>query len=147
MEKAEEIKNGRLLVNNGYGITYNFEIVEKISPDYSVWCFPKILDGEYAPFCKTVDPGNKECFDVDTSTIKAVRLNSIESEILRQAAYAGAGNLEKAKKLIGRTAKTAHMKQKQETAKEALPILERITKAPDIKEKEQTPLRHPARRR
>lgn len=126
MEK-EEIKNGRILVDNGYGTTYNFEIVEKVPADYSVWCFPEIFCGEYTPFCKTVDPNNKDCFDVNVTTLKAVKLSRQESAILHHAAHAGAGNITKANKLLKKTAKTAYMKQRQERAKKALPILERIT--------------------
>lgn len=125
--RKERIENGRILVDNGYGTTYDFEIVEKVPADYSVWCFPEILGGEYTPFCKTVKPDNKDCFDVDIETLKAVKLSKEENEILHHSAHAGAGNIAKANRLLKRSAKTAYMKQKQERARKALPILERIT--------------------
>lgn len=108
-------------------IGYDFEIVEKVPSDYSVWCIPDIADGQCAPFCKTVNPQDKDCFVVDTRTLKAVRLSREESKILKNTAHAGAGNLKEAKRLLRKKAKTASMKQRQNWAEKALPILERIT--------------------
>lgn len=128
MMRTEEIKNGRIFVNNGYGTIYNFEIVKKVPASYSVWCLPEICDGEYIPFCMTVQPENKDCYDVNINTIKAIKVTKEEAAILSEAAHYGAGSLVKAKKLLNRTAKTTYMKNKQEKARKALPILEKITK-------------------
>lgn len=125
--KADFIKEGKIYSDNGYGTTHIFEIVESVPACYSVWNIPEICGGEYIPFCMTVRPGDKECFDVNINTLKAVKMSKEEVKILQDAAHAGAGSVKKANSVLKRTAKTAYMRQRQERAKKALPILERIT--------------------
>lgn len=117
----EEIRNGRILVDNGYGTTYDFEIVEKIPAGFEVWNINEIGGGEYIPICQT------EGYDVITKTLKAIKLSKEEVAILSKAASAGIKTVKSAKRTLSRTAKTAYMRGNQKRAEKALPILERIT--------------------
>lgn len=121
MTRKEEIKNGRILVDNGYGTTYDFEIVKKIPYGFEVWNIPEIGNGEYIPICQTVD------YNVNVNTLKAIKLSKSEVTILSKAADAGIKTVAKAKRTLSRTAKTAYARENQRRAEKALTILERIT--------------------
>lgn len=123
MSRQEEIKSERLLVNNGCGTTYNFEVVEKIPYGFEVWNIPEIGNGEYIPVCQSVN-----CH-VNINTLKAIKLSRNEVTVLRKAASAGIKTVEKAKRTLSRTAKTSYAKENQRRAEKALPILEKITKS------------------
>lgn len=113
--------------DNGYGTTYIFEVVDKIPTGYSIWNISGIGNGEYAPICETLHPENKNCYDVNTNTLKAIKLNKEEVEILFKSSMSGDGTLKKAKATLKRVAKTKTMQIRQERARKALSILERIT--------------------
>lgn len=113
--------------DNGYGTTYIFEVVEKIPEGFSIWAISGIGNGEYTPICERLHPENKDCYDVNTQTLKAIKLSKEEVEILFQSAMAGDGTLKKARTTLKRVAKTATMQRRQEKARKAFPILERIT--------------------
>ena len=125
--KREEIKNGRISVDNGYGKIYNFEIVQKILAGFNVWNIPEIGGGEYIPICEDAHPEDKQDYSVNEETLKAVKLNKEEVTILHDAASSGVRNVKSAQAALRRTAKSKMMKRKQMLAEKALPILERIT--------------------
>ncbi|RKI25515.1 hypothetical protein D7V82_20910 [bacterium 1xD8-6] len=111
--------------DNGYGTTYIFEVVEKIPAGFEVWNIGGL--GEYIPICQSIRPDDKNCHDVNTSTLKAIKLNKEEVTILNKAAGSGVKSVKSAKSTLNRVAKTSMMKRKQMFAEKALPILERIT--------------------
>jgi hypothetical protein len=59
--------------DNEYGTTYIFEVVEKIPEGFSIWAISGIGNGEYTPICETVRPNDKNCYDVNTQTLKAIK--------------------------------------------------------------------------
>lgn len=86
--------------DNGYGTTYIFEVVDKIPEGFSIWAISGIGNGEYTPVCETVRPNDKNCYDVNTETLKAIKLSKEEVDILFKSAMAGDGTLKKSKKYI-----------------------------------------------
>lgn len=106
--------------DNGYGTTYIFEVVDKIPAGFEIWNIGGL--GEYIPICEIGNPAS-----VNTRTLKAIKLNTEEVNILNTAAGKGDKTLKKAKNTLKRVAKTATMRRRQEQARKALPILERIT--------------------
>ena len=114
-------------LDNGYGTTYIFEVVDKIPKGFDIWPISGIGNGEYTPICETMHPEDKNCYDVNTQTLKAIKLSKEEVEILFSSAMAGDGTLKKVNGTLKRVAKTATMRRRQEKARKALPILERIT--------------------
>lgn len=109
--------------DNGYGTTYIFEVVEKIPAGFEVWNIPEIGNGEYIPICEVI----KGTYSVRTETLKAIRLNKEEVKMLHQAASEGDKTVKNIRTTLKRVAKTAAMRRRQEKARKALPILERIT--------------------
>lgn len=122
MTRKEEIKNGRILVDNGYGTIHDFEIVEKIPYGFEVWNILEIGNGEYIPICQS-----SADYSVNIETLKAIKLSKEEVAILHNAASEGDKTVKKIKSTLKRVAKTAAMRRRQEKARKALPILERIT--------------------
>lgn len=112
----------RIDVNNGYGTTYIFEVVEKMPKNFEVWNIPQIGNGEYIPICEAGKPDK-----VNIATLKCIRLSEEEVFILHKAAGCGVKTVKSAKVALNRTAKSAFMKRKQILAEKALPILEKIT--------------------
>lgn len=119
--KNTKIENGKIFLNNGYGTTYVFEIVEKIPTGFEIWNIGEL--GEYIPVCRTVNGS----YNVDISTLKAIKLSESEVITLNRAAGSGVKTLKIAKNTLSRVAKSAGMKRKQLLAEKAFPILEKIT--------------------
>lgn len=119
----------KITLNNGYGTTYIFEVVDKIPSGYSVWNIRGLTveDEHYTPLCQTIRPEDKNCYEVNTNTLKAIKLSAEEVEVLKDAASYGVETLKKAESALKRVAKTQFMKQKQKRAKKALLILKKIT--------------------
>lgn len=72
---------------NGYGITYTFEIVDKIPKGYVIWNidFDLMADG-LVPLCQ-VQPGT---FNVVIDTLKAIRISDVSvRELLSKAVSRG----------------------------------------------------------
>lgn len=115
------IKDGKIFLDNGYGTTYCFEIVEHVDDRYSVWNIPKLLDGEYIPFGQVNDD-----FRVNVNTLKAVKVSPHESEIVRKAASEGYTSINVCKRILSRKVKSERMKRRQSIASDALSILETI---------------------
>lgn len=106
--------------DNGYGTIYIFEIVDKIPAGFEIWNIGGL--GEYIPLCESGNPAS-----VNIGTLKAIKLNAKEVKILNSAAGEGDKTAKKARSTLKRVAKTTAMRRRQEKARKALPILERIT--------------------
>ena len=64
-----------------------FEIVEKIPAGFFVWNIGDNMGlDEYIPICKDLHPGDKDNFEIDTASLKAIKLPINEVKALRQAA-------------------------------------------------------------
>lgn len=107
--------------DNGYGTTYIFEVVDKIPSGFEIWNIPEIGNGEYIPICQSIN------HNVNTETLKAIKMNKEDISVFRKAASAGIKTVSKAKRTLSRTAKTEYAKENQRRSEKALPILERIT--------------------
>lgn len=114
---------------NGYGTTYIFEVVEKIPAGFEIWNIKPIqaYGKTYIPICQAIRPDDKNCFEVNTNSLKAIEVPENEASILSKSASAGIKTMKKAEKTLSRNAKSAYMKENQRRAAAALPILERIT--------------------
>ena len=105
-----------------------FEIVEKIPAGFFVWNIGDNMGlDEYIPICKDLHPGDKENFEIDTASLKAIKLPINEVKALRQAARWGVNSKATAEKALKskRTGYNADRKRKAATA--TIEIFERIT--------------------
>ena len=105
-----------------------FEIVEKIPAGFFVWNIGENMgSNEYIPLAQDLHPEDKENFEINTSTLKAIKLSLEEVNALRQAASWGVNNKDTAEKALKskRTSYNAERKRKAATA--TLEIFKRIT--------------------
>ena len=105
-----------------------FEIVEKIPAGFFVWNIGDNMGlDEYIPICKDLHPGDKDNFEIDTASLKAIKLPINEVKALRQAASWGVNSKSTAEKALKskRTGYNADRKKKAATA--TIEIFQRIT--------------------
>lgn len=105
-----------------------FEIVEKIPAGFFVWNIGDNMGlDEYIPICKDLHPEDKENFEIDTASLKAIKLSINEVKVLRQAASWGVNSKATAEKALKskRTGYNADRKRKAATA--TIDIFKRIT--------------------
>ena len=105
-----------------------FEIVEKIPAGFFVWNIGDNMGhDEYIPLCKDLHPEDKEDFEIDSTTLKAIKLSTSEVKALRQAASWGVNSKATAEKALKskRTSYNADRKRKEAAA--TIEIFNRIT--------------------
>lgn len=78
-----------------------FAIVEKIPAGYYVWNIGENMGThEYIPVYQDLRPENKDNFEINAATLKAVKVAPDEWEKLNKAASWGIGNLKQAEKAL-----------------------------------------------
>ena len=102
--------------------------MEKIPAGFFVWNIGENMgSNEYIPLAQDLHPEDKENFEINTSTLKAIKLSPEEVNALRQAASWGVNNKDTAEKALKskRTGYSADRKRKAATA--TIDIFKRIT--------------------
>ena len=78
-----------------------FEIVEKIPVGFFIWNIGENMGThEYIPVCEDLHPEDKDNYEINTATLKAVKVSPDEWEKLDKAANCGVGNLKQAEKAL-----------------------------------------------
>ena len=73
-----------------FGKIQTYEVVEKIPSGFFVWNIGENMgDDEYIPICEDLHPEDKDNYEINTSTLKAIKLSHEEVEALREAAHVG----------------------------------------------------------
>ena len=105
-----------------------FEIVEKIPSGFFVWNIGENMGSdEYIPICEDLHPEDKENFEINTSTLKAIKLIPEEVNALRQAASWGVNNKDTAEKALKSKRTNYNAERKRKAATATIEIFERIT--------------------
>ena len=105
-----------------------FEIVEKIPAGFFVWNIGDNMGlDEYIPICKDLHPGDKDNFEIDTASLKAIKLPINEVKALRQAASWGVNSKATAEKALKSKRKGYNADRKRKAAATTIEIFERIT--------------------
>ena len=129
MNTIIKIENGKIYTKSDLNNRNDsFEIVEKMPKNFFVWNIGENMGtDEYIPICEDLHPEDKENFEINTSTLKAIKLSPEEVNALRQAASWGVNNKATAEKALKskRTSYNAERKRKAATA--TLEIFKRIT--------------------
>lgn len=106
-----------------------FEIVEKIPAGFFVWNIGENMGThEYIPVCADLNPGDKEDYHVNLSTLKAVKVTPNEWEKLYKAAHCGVGNLKQAEKALKSKRRGYWSDRKRAAAELTIDIFRRICK-------------------
>ena len=105
-----------------------FEITEKIPTGFFIWNIGENMGThEYIPVCQYMNPGNKENFEINTDTLKAVKVTPEEWEKLNKAAAWGVGNLLQAEKALKSKRSGYWSDRKRAEAEKTIDIFKRIT--------------------
>lgn len=107
--------------------THRFEVVEKIPSGFFVWNIGDNMVEGYIPIAESLRPGDKDCYEIRESTLKAIALDPAAIKILRAAAGWGITSVKAANRAIKRQPKSYSTRRQKELAEAALPILETIT--------------------
>lgn len=129
MNTIIKIENGKIYTESNLCDRKDvFEIVEKIPTGFYVWNIGENMGSdEYIPIRQDLHPEDKENFEINTSTLKAIKLSPEEVNALRHAASCGVNNKAAAEKALKskRTSYNADRKRKAATA--TIEIFNRIT--------------------
>ena len=105
-----------------------FEIVEKIAAGFFVWNIGDNMGlDEYIPICKDLHPGDKENFEIDTTSLKAIKLPIDEVKALREAAACGVNSKKTAEKALRSKRKGYWSDRKRKAANATIEIFNKIT--------------------
>ena len=104
-----------------------FEIVEKIPVGFFVWNIGENMGThEYIPVCEDLHPEDKDDYNINPATLKAVKVSPEEWEKLDKAANWGVGNLKQAEKAIKSKRKGYTSDRKRAAAELTIEIFRRI---------------------
>lgn len=127
--KEFRIENNKIYSKSElYEKTDIFEIVDKIPTGFFVWNIGENMGSdEYIPLAQDLKPGDKESFEINPYTLKAIKLDSEEVKLLRNAARFGVNNRITAEKALRSKRKGYWSNRKREQAEKTIEIFNRIT--------------------
>lgn len=130
MYTAFEIKGNKIFAKSNLCERQDvFEIVDKIPPGFYVWNIGENMGSdEYIPLAQDLKPGDQDNFEVNTETLKAIRLNPEEVQILRKAAGVGVNSLKTAEKALKNKRRGYWSDRKRVEAEKTIDIFRKITK-------------------
>lgn len=104
-----------------------FEIVEKIPVRFFIWNIGENMGThEYIPVCEDLHPEDKDNYEINTATLKAVKVAPDEWKKLDKAASWGVGNLKQAEKALKSKRKGYTAGRKRAAAELTIDIFRRI---------------------
>lgn len=105
-----------------------FEIVEKIPAGFFVWNIGENMGtDEYIPICEDLHPEDKDNYEINASTLKAIRLSREEVETLREAAHVGIVSKETAEKALKSKRRGYWSDRKRAEAEKTIDVFKKIT--------------------
>ena len=128
MNTIIKIENGKIYTESNLNDRNDvFEIVEKIPIHYFVWNIGENMGThEYIPICEDLHPEDKDNYEINTATLKAVKVAPDEWEKLDKAANWGVGNLKQAEKAIKSKRHGYTSDRKRDAAELTIEIFRRI---------------------
>lgn len=95
-----KIENGKIY-SEFFGKTDVFEIVRRIPANFFVWNIGENMGThDYIPLCEDLHPEDKENYEINTATLKAVKVTPEEWKKLSDAASVGVNSLQTAAKAL-----------------------------------------------
>ena len=120
--------NGNTITSETIWNTHKFQIVEKIPEGFFVWNIGENMGSdEWIPLAQDLKPGDKENFDINPQTLKAIRLNPEDVQALRKAAHVGVNNLKSAVKALKSKRRGYWSDRKRKAAEMTIDIFRKIS--------------------
>ena len=111
-----------------FGYENEYEVVKKIPCGFFVWNIGKNMGSdEYIPICEDLHPEDKNDYNINLGTVKAIKLEREDVAKLRKAASYGVNSLETARKALGNKRKGPISDRKRALAELTIDIFEKIT--------------------
>ena len=129
MKTTFEIKGNKIFTKSNLCERQDvFQIVEKIPQNFFVWNIGENMGSdEYIPFAQELRPGDKENFEINLHTLKAIRLNPEDVQALRKAAHVGVNNLMSAVKALKSKRRGYWSDRKRKAAEMTIDIFRKIS--------------------
>lgn len=129
MNTIIKIENGKIYTKSNLNDRGDiFEIVEKIPAGFFVWNIGENMGtDEYIPICEDLHPDDKDNYEINTSTLKAIKLSREDVEALREAAHVGIVSKKTAEKALKSKRHGYWSNRKREQAEKTICIFKRIT--------------------
>lgn len=116
------------LTINTLSATREFEIVEKIPTGFFVWNIGANMGtDEYIPLCEDLHPEDKDDYNINPDTLKAIKLDTESVHKLRSAAGYGVIDRASAEKALKRQPKSIIAQRKYNLAAETIEIFKKIS--------------------
>ena len=129
MKTTFEIKGNKIFTTSNLCERQDvFEIVDKIPGNFYIWNISENMGSdEWIPLAQDLKPGDKENFEINPETLKAIRLNPEEVQILRKAAGIGVNNLKAAEKALKSKRRGYWSDRKRKAAEMTIDIFRKIS--------------------
>ena len=129
MKTTFEIKGNKIFTTSNLCERQDvFEIVDKIPGNFYIWNIGENMGSdEWIPLAQDLKPGDKENFEINPETLKAIRLNPEEVQILRKAAGIGVNNLKAAEKALKSKRRGYWSDRKRKAAEMTIDIFRKIS--------------------
>ena len=120
--------NKTITTKDTFGKSSSYEVVEKIPAGFFVWNIGENMGtDEYIPICEDLHPEDKDNYEINTRTLKAIRLSLEDVEALRKAAHVGIVSKKTAEKALKSKRKGYWSDRKRAEAEKTIDIFKRIT--------------------
>lgn len=111
-----------------FGKSRSYEVVEKIPSGFFVWNIGENMGtDEYIPVCEDLHPEDKDNYEINPYTLKAIRLSVEEVKALRKAASVGINSKRTAERALKSKRRGYWSDRKRAEAEKTIEILKRIT--------------------
>ena len=111
-----------------FGKIQTYEVVEKIPAVFFVWNIGENMgDDEYIPICEDLHPEDKDNYEINPNTVKAIKLSVEEVKALREAASVGINSKKTAEKALSSKRRGYWSDRKRAEAEKTIDIFKRIT--------------------
>ena len=129
MNTIIKIENGRIYTERNLNDRNDiFEIVEKIPSNYFIWNIGENMGtDEYIPICEDLHPEDKDNYEINQNTVKAIKLSIEEVKALREAAHVGINSKKTAEKALKSKRTGYNADRKRKAATDTIDIFKRIT--------------------
>lgn len=122
-----KIENGKIY-SESFGKTDVFKIVGRIPENFFVWNIGENMGThDYIPLCEDLHPEDKENYEINPATLKAIRVTPEEWEKLNDAASVGVNSLQTATKALKSKRRGYWSDRKRAAAELTIDIFMRIS--------------------
>lgn len=129
MNTIIKIESGRIYTKSDLNDRNDvFEVVEKIPAGFFVWNIGENMGtDEYIPICEDLHPEDKDNYEINPNTLKAIKLSREDVEALRKAAHVGINSKKTAERALKSKRHGYWSDRKREQAEKTIDIFKRIT--------------------